>query len=71
VDDHRRGLPHERAFWVDKPGKQYSGNAVQIGEAATTAVAMTGITVSVTDHGGNGAHNNMPSFVLGTWFLKL
>jgi hypothetical protein len=36
---------------------------------ATTATATTGLTL--TDHAGNGAHNNMAAFVLGTWHIKL
>lgn len=35
----------------------------------TTTTVTTG--VSLTDHGGNGAHNNMQAFVLGTFYIKL
>lgn len=35
----------------------------------STTTNVTGINLS--DHAGNGAHNNMQPFVLGTWYLKL
>jgi hypothetical protein len=38
-------------------------------EQFATTVAATG--ASVSDHAGGGAHNNMPPFMLGTWFQKL
>lgn len=31
----------------------------------------TGITVANANTGGGGAHNNMPPFILGSWYLKL
>lgn len=36
----------------------------------TTSTATTGITGSVS-FGGGQAHNNMPPFMLGTWYIKL
>jgi hypothetical protein len=39
--------------------------------SATTANATTGVSLAVTDHAGNGAHNNCQPFVLGTWHIKL
>lgn len=35
----------------------------------TTSFSSTG--ASISDHAGGGAHNNMPDFMLGTWFVKL
>lgn len=60
-------------FFVDVPsgGTAGYGSSGQKIIAPNTASASTGIAVTATDHGGNGAHNNLAPFVLGTWFLKL
>jgi len=42
------------------------GNAVQSG----TNSAVTGVSVNVAASGGGDAHNNMPPFALGTWYIK-
>lgn len=39
------------------------------GNRQFTEPSFTG--ASITDHAGGGAHNNMPGFMLGTWYLKL
>lgn len=39
------------------------------GENTTTSASLTG--ASITDHAGGGAHNNMPDFMLGTYYIKL
>jgi hypothetical protein len=39
------------------------------GSNLPTTFAVTG--ASISDHAGGGAHNNMPDFMLGTWFVKL
>jgi hypothetical protein len=44
-----------------------SSNPYQL--AADTGTATTGITL--TDHAGGAAHNNMQPFMLGTWYVKL
>jgi hypothetical protein len=36
-----------------------------------TSTSASGTGASISDHAGSGAHNNMPSFILGTWFVKL
>jgi hypothetical protein len=52
-----------------------SGDHPMIGDSAnsdhtyTTNNSPTGVTL--TDHGGDGAHNNMPPFMTGTWYQKL
>jgi microcystin-dependent protein len=43
--------------------------AIDVTTAPTTASANA--NVILTDNGGNGAHNNMPPFVLATIYLKL
>lgn len=39
------------------------------GGSTATSYALTG--ASISDHAGGGSHNNMPDFMLGTWFVKL
>jgi microcystin-dependent protein len=39
--------------------------------SARTATAVTGVTASGTVQGGGAGHNNMPPFVLGTFYRKL
>lgn len=46
-----------------------SGYPLAGSASGTTGNSATGISVANT--GGGGAHNNMPPFVLGTWFVKL
>lgn len=36
-----------------------------------TSAASTGVTVANSSTGGGGAHNNMPPFALGTWYVRL
>lgn len=45
----------------------YAAN--QTNRSGTTDSATTGITID--NAGGGSAHNNMPPFILGTWFMKL
>jgi hypothetical protein len=47
----------------------YAAGVQAISVDPFTASSTTGITL--TDHAGNGAHNNMQAFVLGTWHIKL
>lgn len=57
------------------PAQQF---AAQAGPAAatngTTTLSTTNVMTGITgtqSTGGDGAHNNMPPFILGTWYLKL
>lgn len=74
---------HTHTATVTDPGHTHSytgtviGSLTQAGSdqkhngALTTGSSTTGITVENASTGGGGAHNNMPPFVLGTWFIKL
>lgn len=50
-------------------GSLGAGSGVACTSEATTATATTGL--ALTDHAGNGAHNNCQPFVLVSWYIKL
>ena len=65
------GHAHQVGFVLDAtaPGSSETVRPYGAGGSYSTSVAQAG--VSLTDHAGGGAHNNMPPFLLGTWFLRL
>ena len=61
---------HSTAFGGSTGGGTYlGGTAAGANNGSVTVAASTGITL--TDHGGNAAHNNMQFFVLGTFYMHL
>jgi hypothetical protein len=51
-------------------GGAFGGGAVAtVAVSSATTVATTGITL--TDNAGGQAHNNLPPFILGTWYIRL
>jgi hypothetical protein len=68
-------------FTLTDPGHhhQVPAGASGAGSAFTPAITQTGATntstdttgITIADHAGGGAHNNMSRFSLGTWYMRL
>lgn len=43
----------------------------ETGSSTFTQISFTGIEIEIANTGGGGAHNNMPPFMLGTWYMRL
>lgn len=63
---HTYGAPLNTAV---SPGGVSAGGL--LGSGNTTGSGTTGITVDNSNTGGGVAHNNMPLFVVGSWYRKL
>ena len=68
---HAHGPSGTTSFLVAPGGSTFqavAGNQ-SYGQTSSTTTNTTG--VSLNDNSGGGAHNNMPPFILGTWFMHL